>query len=434
VLGGILATTLRHFFPAFSQWLRELGDPRDPMRIVYEAPFLVMMGIMMFLEKLGARRQVKFEFGTEPMRMNINSLAGTDAAQMAHPDTLQHLMKRMRYTELVRLLATLLRSLIRTRALDRFRMLGYRLAAVDATGHLVFNGPHCPHCLTQVHGDVTTYYHMVLEAKLVTYNGMAFSMATEFIENAGRHPDKQDCEQKAFARLAPRLKATFPQMPMCLLLDSLYLGEPVMALIEDNGWKYVITFKEGSAPAVWREFEALSRMCPENRLARTYKGARQKFRWVNGIDFGGRKTNVLECVETAADGSTTRYAWATNIEVTKDNVSAIANEGGRLRWKIENEGFNEQKNGGYNLEHAYSEKPNAAKNYYILLQIAQLLETLVQKGSLLTRTLGRTLREVIGGVRKLASYLKESLRNHLIPDSALDPVVAQRIQIRFDSS
>ena len=27
--------------------------------------------------------------------------------------------------------------------------------------------------------------------------------------------------------------------------------------------------------------------------------------------------------------------------------------GGRLRWKTENAGFNVQKNGGYNMEHAY---------------------------------------------------------------------------------
>jgi hypothetical protein len=390
------------------------------------------MGVLMFLEKLGARRQVKFEFNTEAMLANINALARTAAEKIAHPDTLQYLMRRLVCTELVELLVRLVRKLIRTRALDRFRMLGQRLVAIDGTGHLVFHDRHCDHCLTQTHGDVTRYYHMILEAKLVTHNGMAFSMATEFIENPGPDPNKQDCELKAFARLVPQLKAAFPQTRMCLLFDSLYLGEPAIELIEDNKWTYMITFKEGSAPAVWREFEALCRMCPENRLRRTFKGARQQFRWANGLEFGDRKVNVVECVETTPDGTKTRYAWATNIELAKATVSTVANEGGRLRWKIENEGFNEQKNSGYNLEHAYSEEPNASKNYYTLLQIAHLLETLIQKGSLLARTLGRTLREVIGGVRKLAEYLKESLRNHVIPAEAFDRTA--RIQIRFDSS
>jgi len=39
----------------------------------------------------------------------------------------------------------------------------------------------------------------------------------------------------------------------------------------------------------------------------------------------------------------------------------------RLRWKIENEGFNVQKNlGGFNLEHPYSQDPNASKVFYLL--------------------------------------------------------------------
>jgi len=37
----------------------------------------------------------------------------------------------------------------------------------------------------------------VLEAKLVTYDGLVFSLLTEFIENPGEFPKKQDCELKA---------------------------------------------------------------------------------------------------------------------------------------------------------------------------------------------------------------------------------------------
>jgi hypothetical protein len=110
---------------------------------------------------------------------------------------------------------------------------------------------------------------------------------------------------------------------------------------------------------------------------------------------------------------------------------SIADGAGRLRWKIENEGFNEQKNGGLNLEHAYSENVQAAKNYYFLLQIAHTIEMLIEKGNLLVRMVGRTLKQIAGGVRKFAEYLKESLRNHPIPAQAIDRDAARRIQIRF---
>ena len=38
---------------------------------------------------------------------------------------------------------------------------------------------------------------------------------------------KQDCETNAFKRLAPRLKKKYPQLPICILGDSLYATEPI---------------------------------------------------------------------------------------------------------------------------------------------------------------------------------------------------------------
>ncbi len=88
-------------------------------------------------------------------------------------------------------------------------------------------------------------------------------------------------------------------------------------------------------------------------------------------------------------------------------------------------------------EHSLTQKQGdktAAKNYYALLQIAQLIELLVRMGSLLVRELGSGVRELFGGVRKFAEYLRESLRVFVIPAEAFDPDAAARIQIRFDTS
>lgn len=50
---------------------------------------------------------------------------------------------------------------------------------------------------------------------------------------------------------------------------------------------------------------------------------------------------------------------------------------GRLRWKIENEGFNTQKHLGYYLHHKYSRQSVATLHvYYVLLQIAHLINQL----------------------------------------------------------
>ena len=86
----------------------------------------------------------------------------------------------------------------------------------------------------------------MLEAKIVTETGLALSIETEFIENNGLDT-KQDCELKAFYRLLKRLKKRFPQLKICMLLDSLYAVDHVIKLIEGYGWKYIINFKEGSS-------------------------------------------------------------------------------------------------------------------------------------------------------------------------------------------
>ncbi len=109
---------------------------------------------------------------------------------------------------------------------------------------------------------------------------------------------------------------------------------------------------------------------------------------------------------------------------------SLGNRGGRCRWKIENEGFNIQKNGGFNLEHAYSTGEKQIKNFYVLLQIAHLILQLLERGSLLPQD----ARRLFGSLANLARRLAESIRNVLIPADAVDAAKAAQIQIRINSS
>ena len=69
----------------------------------------------------------------------------------------------------------------------------------------------------------------------------------------------------------------------------------------------------------------------------------------------------------------------TNLPVSKLTIKLLS-KAGRLRWKIENEGFNEEKNHGYNMEHLYSRKSfNALQNYYQCVLIAHLINQLLEQ-------------------------------------------------------
>lgn len=432
----MLARTVAHCFPKWNQWVGALHDPRDPRKITYPARFLVWTGLVLFLCKLQARRQLGFACATPSMLANLNTLAETTLAQVEHADTLAYFLKQLPRTELPRLLTWLVRRLLRMKVLDRFRLDGHVLVAVDGTGWVATKTRHCEHCLTKTHdGTILYYYHHAVEAKLVTALGFTCSLATEFLENVDPTASKQDCEQKAFHRLAATLKRDFPQLRICLLLDSLFACEPVLRTCRTLGWRYVITFKEGSMPERWQEFHTLKRLTPAHRRRLTRPdGTIQAFAWVLSLPVGEEMTNVLECVETAPDGLVTTFVWLTNWSLDTTTAPRVANEGGRLRWKIENQGFNDQKCGGYALEHLYSEHWPTAKNFYVLLQIAHLLAQLVEYGSLLRHALGGTVDEVVGGVRALARYLWESLRGTPIPPDAFCAQAATRLQLRLDSS
>jgi len=431
-LGGTLARTIAHFFPEMRAWLDALHDPRDPNRITYPARCLVWAGLLVYLLKLGSRRQIRFELDSPAAVENLNRLSGCRQERAPHGDTLNYFVARLAPGQTHGLRLYLVRRLIRMKTLDFGRLRGHFLAATDGTGQLVFRRRHCPHCLERTVGGHPIYYHNVLEVKLVTPDGLAISIGTEFIENADPGASKEDCELKAFMRLADQLHRDFPQLRLCLLLDALYAQGPVFDLCRRHHWQYIITFKEGSLPALWTEYQALRDLQPENRRTLTSaEGVRQTFAWVSDLpytDTEGRtfRLGALECREQ--DHTDQRFfAWLTNFRVDADTVADLANRGGRLRWKIENEGFNAQKNGGFALEHAYGTGPWAIKNFYVLMQIAHLIEQLLERGNLLV---GRC-QTLFGSLHALGRRLAESLRHHLIDADALDTAAAARIQIRL---
>lgn len=423
---------MAHFFPDLRAWMRAVGDSRRQEQIIYKGPFLIWMGLMLFLLKLGARRRLNFELDSPMALVNLNRLSGCAQQDVADHGTLEHYLGHVPCAQLHALRRQVVRRLIRMRVLDDARLMGHLLLVFDGTGQLYFRHRHCEHCLTQTHDGTTRYYHHVLEAKLVTPEGLAISLDSEFIENADPEATKQDCERKAFGRLAARIKRDFPQLRLCLCLDALYANGPVLDLCRQNGWKFFITFEQGSLSAVWRDYQALRTLCPENRAVRTSPGGpRQEFTWVQDLSYVDdrghpQSFHVLQCRE---QGHEEAFVWLTNFALRADNVATLANRGGRQRWKIENQGFNIQKNGGFNLEHAFSLSNQQIKNYYVLLQIAHTILQLIEHGNLLSRH----AKDLFGSLRDLARRLAESLRHYEISPEAVDPTVAASLRIRLDS-
>jgi len=226
-----------------------------------------LAGYLLFLLRLGSKRKIKYKLATEEFLKNLATITCSYDEKTAHHDTVEYFLGRLEPEEIYGVRQKMVYRLVRMKALEKYRLLEeYYMIAVDGTGHLVYKERHCPHCLTKKKdGKILYYYHNVLEAKLVTNTGLALSVETEFIQNSDGET-KQDCELSAFYRMAKRLKKRFPQLKICLLLDSLYAAGPVMDISEDYGWKYITVFKRGSMPERYDEFLKLKKLCPENEI------------------------------------------------------------------------------------------------------------------------------------------------------------------------
>lgn len=440
----IFYQTVHHFFPDFWHWLKAVIDPRQENSCDYQIQTLLWVGILLFVLKLGSRRKIDAKFVSQQFINHLSLLSKQALTKIPHNGTLGYLLQFLNPDELGQLRYQIINQLIRNKSLVKYRLEGYYMITLDMTGYLTFKKRHCSYCLSKKvkvgkgKKKKVIYFHPVVEAKLVTTNGLALSVETEFVENRESGQKKQDCELKAAYRLLARLAAWFPQLRICLVLDSLYVAEEILKICEVHNWRFLIVFKKGSAPELYQEFEVLKKRCPENYLAYDWRNEKQYYHWVNDIDYkfqGRYYVNLLECLvikkkTQKGKRKRTRWLWLTNFHIKVENCVFLANEGGRLRWKTENEGFNMQKNGGYNMEHPYTDDYNGAKCFYLLMQIAHIINQLIEKGSLLSEA----IRKALGSIREIAERLLEELRTSFFAPGEIDKLIATRIQIRLDTS
>jgi hypothetical protein len=237
----------------------------------------------------------------------------------------------------------------------------------------------------------------VLEAKLVTESGLCISLATEWIENPSGEYDKQDCERKAFVRLSEKIKKYFPRLPLCLLADGLYPYAGAFDICEQNKWKFIFVLQDKSLKSVQEELILPRRQKPDMQTPKVdhHYWIDSDYHFVNDILYQNKYIlNRLQCTEKRTERAgikkmtdgrketlTSNFEYVTNIRLNAAVLSVVATCG-RLRWKIENEGFNTQKNNGYELQHKYSRVSyTAMKNYYTLLQIAHVINQLTEKNT-----------------------------------------------------
>jgi hypothetical protein len=122
-------------------------------------------------------------------------------------------------------------KLLRSNKLNAFRVENRYVVPIDGTQKFTRTVPFAKEALHRQRGDQTTYIVYVLEAILVGPQGLCLPIIAEFCENEAGDETKQDCELKAFYRLADRLKKLFPKLRLMIA----YFGVKRPPVSVENG-------------------------------------------------------------------------------------------------------------------------------------------------------------------------------------------------------
>jgi len=433
-----LLRVIRRFFPNLLSLLKQIRDPRDQRYITYQSQVLLMARILSSIFYISSMRKTSEEFNSETVIENIGYLCGQELKELPYWETVNNYLKGVDPEELQDTLCRLVKGLIRSRAFEKARIRGkYWQVIVDGTQLYSSREELDGKCLRRVHNrgterEYTEYYYYVLEAKVMLHPKVYVSIMTEFAENQ-EESEKQDCERKAFYRLIKRLREQFPMLPLCICGDSLYACGPFFAECSAHGCRYLLRFKEGSIPSIYVEYQKL-RELEGSRQEETYrmpgkkpgkgngeKGWKEKTVWhdyVTGIAYEGHAVNFIENGESG-EGKYPFY-FLTDLPVTKRTVKELA-EAGRRRWAIENEGFNTQKNHGYNVGHRFSHNYQAWKNHYYLIQIGHMVSQIMEAWEKLW---GKVRQSREQKHRRLLESWKEERLKECMTD--------EKVQIRFE--
>jgi hypothetical protein len=441
----------RSVLPTLLKRLEKIRDPRNPKTIKHKATVLMLYGILMFVFQMASRRDANRQM-TKPMFQENLRLMFPELESMPHQDTLNRLLSKIEVDEIEETMIELIQHFIRQKKFYRYLTSNHYPIAMDGTQKLVRNYCGAEEWLErqvqckEKDGTTTTraqYYVYVMEASLAFPNGITIPLMSEFLDytEGDQERNKQDCELKAFTRLAARIKKRFPRLHILVLLDGLYPNGPVMKLCRDYHWQFMIVLQDGSLPSVWEEVEGLGKLQRQNYFKQNWGNRRQHFQWVNGIEYrygnNDRKRQTLHVVicqerweevnpETAEIvQKSSRHAWISSEPLNRQNVHERCNLGARHRWGIENS-FLVEKHHGYQYEHCFSYSWNAMRGYHFLMRLGHLINAMAQK----MERLARLIRCM--GIRGLIQLLRETCAGPWLDAERIRVLLASPCQLRLE--
>jgi hypothetical protein len=246
--------TMNRILPGIFQKLSRVKDFRHPGKIKYKAAVLLLSGLLSFVFQKTSRREANRELTTATFMENVK-LCIPDLEEMPHHDTIQRFLAVMDINDLEKTHMELVREFITSKKFSRYLLGCSYPIAIDGSQKYAYNFLWAEECQRRKINGKDQYYCSALEASLAFQGGLTIPLCTEFLDymEGDVDSDKQDCELKAFRRLARKLKGFFPKLKVIVLLDGLYPNGDVFELCRSYKWQYMIVLQDDSLKSVWEE-------------------------------------------------------------------------------------------------------------------------------------------------------------------------------------
>jgi hypothetical protein len=269
----------------------EFANIKDPQkRSKFSIKDCLLSGLGMFYLKMPSMLQ--FEKGIADKKnilvQNLITLYGISAVPSdthfrARLDNIEP-EKRFQYS-----FDALISKMQRGKVLEDFRYYeDYFLVAIDGTGYFSSNEIHCENCCIKEYKDGSVnYYHQALAAVMVCPGiKEVLPLGIEpIIKQDGAI--KNDCEINAAKRLLQTIKTSHPNLKIILVMDALYANAPLIKLMQELDFRYIITGK--GLTHLYEEFKLDAKVIKHEINSSVLE---QKYKFANDLELNATNPDV----------------------------------------------------------------------------------------------------------------------------------------------
>lgn len=403
---------------------KNISDSRDQSRIQIELKDFLMSGFAMFSLKFPSL--LKFEEQMREKNKNLSKLSPLYHIQKVPSDTqFRSVVDEIDPMNFKPIFRGLLTTAQKSKYLEDFKFYqGKYLLSVDGTQCFSSDSVSCDTCMKKTLANGEEYfYHQMLAGSIVhpDKKTVISVMPEPILKQDGA--TKNDSERTALKRFLNNLRSNHPKLELILIADALHSTGPLIRDLKFFNMNYILGVKPGSHEKLFAAIEkkdadgSLSYLTVEEEIGDKVKKKRiHQFRYTNGVLLNHSDVtatvNYLEYWETTQwvgkrgrlEEKKVHFSWVTDFTVTHHNVMQIM-QGGRARWKIENETFNTLKNQGYEFEHNFGHGyKNLSTNLSMLMFLVFLFDQLQEIGC---KIFQKALRSQSGR----RSYLWDTVRS-----------------------